>query len=78
MLGWEGGSVRKESTCSVGDMGLIPGWGKSPGEGNGNALQYSCRENFMDRGARSATVHVVTRVRYHLVTKPPSTPTVRC
>ena len=39
MLGWEGGSVRKESTCSAGDMGLIPEGGKSPGEGNGNPLQ---------------------------------------
>ena len=41
----------KESTCSVGDLGSIPGWGRSPGEGNGYPLQYSCLENPMDRGA---------------------------
>ena len=46
----------KESTCSVGDLDLISGLGGSPGEGNGNPLQYSCLENFMDRGAWS-TVH---------------------
>ena len=43
----------------------------SPGEGNGNPLQYSCLENPMDRGAWQATVHGVARVRHHLVTKPP-------
>ena len=44
----------KESACNAGNtgnMGLIPGWGRSPGEGNGNALQYSCLGNPMDRGA---------------------------
>ena len=41
----------------VGDKGLIPGWGRCPGEGNGNALQYSCLENPMDRGSWQATVH---------------------
>ena len=40
-----------QSACSVGDPGLIPGLGISPGDGNGNPLQYSCRENSMDRGA---------------------------
>ena len=45
------GSVGKESACNVGDPGLIPAWGRSPGEGNGNPLQYSCLENPMDRGA---------------------------
>ena len=44
-------SVGKESACSTGDPGLIPGLGRSPGEGNGNPLQYSCLENPMDRGA---------------------------
>ena len=39
----------KESACSAGDLGLIPGLGRSPGEGNGNPLQYSCLENSMDR-----------------------------
>ena len=40
----------KASACNAGDMGLIPGSGRSPGEGNGNALQYSCLKNSMDRG----------------------------
>ena len=43
------------------DTGSIPGWGRSPGEGNGNLLQHSCLENPMDRGAWQATVHVVTK-----------------
>ena len=47
----------KESACNAGDSGLIPGSGRSPGEGNGNPLQYSCLENSMDRGAWGATVH---------------------
>ena len=46
-----GGSVGKASGCSAGDLGSIPGLGRSPGEGNGNPLQYSCLENPMDRGA---------------------------
>ena len=45
-----GGSDGKESTCNAGDPGLIPGSGRSPGEGNGNPIQYSCLENPMDRG----------------------------
>ena len=49
--GFPGGSDCKESTCSAGDLGLIPGSGRSPGEGNGNPLQYPCLENSMDRGA---------------------------
>ena len=44
-MGFPGGSDGKESSCNVGDLGLIPGWGKSPGEGHGNPLQYSCLEN---------------------------------
>ena len=44
------------SACNVGDLGLIPGLGKSPGGGHGNSLQYSCLENAMDRGAWWATV----------------------
>ena len=44
-MGFSGGSDSKESTCNVGDLGLIPGLGRSPGEGNGNPLQYSCLEN---------------------------------
>ena len=51
----------KESTSNVGDLGLIPGSRRTPGEGNGNPLQYSCLENPMDRGAWRATVHGVTK-----------------
>ena len=49
--GFPCGSVGKESACNAGDLGLIPGSGRSPGEGNGNPLQYPCLENLMDRGA---------------------------
>jgi len=48
-------------TCNVGDPRSIPGSGRSPGEGNGNSLQYSCLENSMDRGAWWATVHGVAK-----------------
>ena len=54
-----GGSDGKESAQSAGDPGLIPGLGRSPGEGNGNPSQYSCLENSMDRGAWRAIVHGV-------------------
>ena len=54
-----------------GDPGSIPGSGRSPGEGNGNPLQYSCLENPMDRAPWQATVYGVTRVRHDLVSKPP-------
>ena len=46
-----GGSGSKASACNAGDLGLIPGLGRSPGEGNGNLLQYSCLENPVDGGA---------------------------
>ena len=59
-LDFPGGSDGKESARNAEDKGLIPGWGKSPGEGNGNPLQYSCLENPMDRGAWRATGHGVT------------------
>ena len=59
----------KESACNAGDLGLIPGLGRSPGEGYGYPLQYSCLENPMDRRAWQATVHGVTRVGHDLVTK---------
>ena len=49
----------KESACSAGDVGFIPGWGRCPGVGNDNPLQYSCLENPMDREAWRATVHEV-------------------
>ena len=64
-------SVSKESACNAGYLALIPGWGSSPEEGNGNPLQYSCLENPMDRGALQAIVHGVPRVEYDLMTKPP-------
>ena len=51
----------KESTCNPGDMGLILGSGRSPGEGNGNPFQYSCLTNTMDRGACWTTVHGVRK-----------------
>ena len=54
------GSVGKESACNAGDLDLNPGMGRSPGEGNGKPLQYSCLENPMDRGAWQATNHEVT------------------
>ena len=50
-VGFLVGSVTKESACIAEDLGLIPGLGKSPGEGNGNPVQYSCLENPMNRGA---------------------------
>ena len=53
--------IGKESACSAGDAGLIPSSGRSPGEGNGNPLQYTCLENPMDRGAWWAIVHMVTK-----------------
>ena len=52
-------------------LGSIPGSGRSPGEGNGNPLQYSCLENSLDRGAWQVTVHEVTSVGHNLATKPP-------
>ena len=64
-------SVGKESACKAGDLGLIPGLGRYPGEGNGSALWYSCLENPMDRGVWQATVYGVARVGHDLVTKPP-------
>ena len=56
-----GGSDSEESACNAGDLGLIPESGRSPGEGNGNPLQYSCLENPNDRGAWQATVHGVAK-----------------
>ena len=58
-LGFPCSSVSKESACSAGDPGSIPGLGRSPGEGNGNPIQYPCLENLMDRGAWWAAVHGV-------------------
>jgi len=61
-VGFPGGSDGKESACNAGDPGLIPGTRRSPGEENGNPLQYSCLENPMDRGAWWTTVHGSQRV----------------
>ena len=59
MLGFPVGSDGKESAWNAGDLGLIPGWSRSPGEGNGNPLQFACLGNPMDRGAGGLhTVHM--------------------
>ena len=60
------GSDGKESACNAGDLGLIPGSGRSPGEGNGYPLQYSCLENSMDRWAWWNTVYGVTKSQAEL------------
>ena len=68
----------KASACNAGDLGSIPGSGRSPGEGNGNPLQYSCLENSMDGGAWWTTVHGVAKSRtrnnftftFHFLAKP--------
>ena len=69
-MGFPHSSVSKESACNAGDPGSIPGLERSPGEGNGNPLQYFCLENPVDRGAWQATVHGVTRIGHYLATKP--------
>ena len=63
-MGFAGGSVVKNPPANAGDSGSIPrreGSGRSPGEGNGNPLQYSCLENPMDRGVWWATVHGIAK-----------------
>ena len=59
-MGSQGGSVVKNPPDNPGDLGSVLGLGRSPGEGNGNPLQYSCLGNLMDRRAWWATVHEVT------------------
>ena len=61
----------KNVPANAGATGLIPGVGRSPGEGNGNPLQYSGLENPMDRGTWKAIVHGVARIGHNLATKPP-------
>ena len=56
-----GGSVVNNPPTNARDMGLMPGLGRSPGEGNRNPLQYTCMGNPMDRGTRQATVHRITK-----------------
>ena len=65
-MDFPGGLDSKESACDSGDVGSIPGSGRSPGEGNGNPLQYSCLENSMNRGAWQAIVHGVSKSWLHL------------
>ena len=66
---WRASDVN--ASYNTGDPDLMPGLGRSPGEGNSSPLQYSCLENSMDRGAWQATVFGVARVRQDLRTKPP-------
>ena len=61
MKGFPDSSVGKESACNAGDPGSIPGLGRSPGERNGNPLQYSYLENSIDRGAWRAIAHGITK-----------------
>ena len=63
IFGLPWGISGKESSCNAGDMGLIPGSGRSPGEGNGNPLHYLCLKNPMVRGAGVATAHGVAKSR---------------
>ena len=62
LVGLPGSSDAKESACNIGDPCLVPGLGRSPGEGNGNPIQCSCLENLMDRGAWRAAAYRITRV----------------
>ena len=65
-MGFPGGSEGKECACSAGDLDSIPGAGRPPGGGHGHPPQYSCLENFTDRGAWWATVHRVAKSRTRL------------
>ena len=65
-MGFPYSSVSKQSACSAGDLGLILGLARCPGEGNGNPIQYPCLENLMDRGAWRAAVHGVTKSQAQL------------
>ena len=60
-MGFPGGSEVKNPPADAGDVSLISGWGRSPGEGNGNPLKHSCLRNPMDRGAWQATIQGVTK-----------------
>ena len=65
-MGFPCGSDGKESACSAGDFGLIPGSGRSPGEGNGNPLQYSCLEKSISRGTWWTTAYGVAKSQTQL------------
>ena len=69
-MGFPGGSDDTVPAYNAGDLGSVPRLGRSPGEGNGNSLQYSCLRNPMDRVAWQAIAHGVLRVGYDLATKP--------
>ena len=69
-MGFPHSSVGKSAACNAGDLGLIPGSGRSAGEGNGHPLRHSCLENPMDRGAWQATVHGIAGDGHDLATKP--------
>ena len=77
-MGFPGGSNGKESAWNTGDPGSIPGSGRSPGEGNGNTLQYSCLENYMNTGAWQATVNGVQRVGHDWGTNMLNTNFISC
>ena len=66
LWGFPGGLDRKESACNAGDLGFIPGLGRSPGGRNSNQLQYLCLENSMDRGAWWVTVHGIAKSQTRL------------
>ena len=68
-MGFPGGSVVQNPSANAGDVGLIPGLGRSPAEGNGNPLQYSCLGNPLDRRAEWAAVHAVSKSEHDLVIK---------
>ena len=66
VMGFPGGSDDKESACNAEASGSIPGSGRSPGEGNGNSLQYSCLENLKDREVWQATIQGITKSQIRL------------
>ena len=74
--GFPGGSVGKESGCNAVDLGSTSEWGRSPREGNGDPLQYSCLGNRMDRGAWQATAQGSQRVGHDSAAKP--SPKIKC
>ena len=65
-MGFPGNSDGKEHACNAEDLGSVPGLGIAPEEGNGNPLQYSCLENYMEKGALQSEVHEVTKSQTRL------------
>ena len=74
MKGFPDGLVHKESACNTGQLGLIPGTGRSPREGNDNPLPYSCLDNSMERRVWQSTIHGISRIGQELATKPLPSP----